>query len=97
MRQSQNIPLEIQVFRLSRDVAVVGLPGEVFVELGLAIKKASPFATTLVVELCQDSPGYIPTKKAFAEGSYETVNSRVAPGGGEMMAEAAIRLLKELG
>jgi len=97
MRGSRTIPLEVQVFRLSRDVAVVGLPGEVFVDLGLAIKRASPFSTTLVVELCQDAPGYIPTKKAFAEGSYETVNSRIAPGGGEMMAEAAIRLLKELG
>ena len=96
MRPGQTIPLEVQVFRLSRDVAVVGLPGEVFVDLGLAIKQASPFATTLVIELCQDAPGYIPTKKAFAEGSYETVNSRIAPGGGEMMAEAAIRLLNEL-
>jgi hypothetical protein len=97
MRRSRTIPLEVQVFRLSRDVAIVGLPGEVFVDLGLAIKRASPFATTLVIELCQDAPGYIPTKKAFAEGSYETVNSRIAPGGGEMMAEAAISLLRELG
>lgn len=97
MRNSRTIPLEVQVFRLSRDVAVVGLPGEVFVELGLAIKKASPFKQTLVIELCQDAPGYIPTKKAFAEGSYETVNSRVAPGGGEKMVETAIRLLNELG
>lgn len=97
MRQSRTIPLEVQVFGLSRDVAVVGLPGEVFVDLGLAMKRASPFATTLVIELCQDAPGYIPTKRAFAEGSYETVNSRVAPGGGEVMVEAALRLLKELG
>jgi sugar phosphate isomerase/epimerase len=97
MRQSRTIPLEVQAFRLGRDVAVVGLPGEVFVDLGLAIKQASPFATTLVIELCQDAPGYIPTKKAFAEGSYETVNSRIAPGGGEEMVEAAVRLLKELG
>jgi neutral ceramidase len=97
MRHSRTIPLEVQVIRLSPDVAVVGLPGEVFVDLGLAIKRASPFVTTLVIELCQDAPGYIPTKKAFAEGSYETVNSRVAPGGGEMITEAAIGLLKELG
>jgi len=95
MLASQNIPLEVQVFRLSRDVAVVGLPGEVFVDLGLAIKRASPFPVTLVIELCQDDPSYIPTKKAFSEGSYETVNSRIAPGGGEMMAEAAVRLLKQ--
>ena len=96
-RGGTTIPLEVQVFRLGRDAAVVGLPGEVFVELGLAIKRASPFPTTLVIELCQDAPGYIPTRKAFAEGSYETVNSRIQPGGGEMMAEAATKLLKELG
>lgn len=95
-RGGSALPLEVQVFRLSDEVAVVGLPGEVFVDLGLAIKQASPFATTLVIELCQDAPGYIPTKKAFAEGSYETVNSRIAPGGGEMMAEAATTLLAQL-
>jgi hypothetical protein len=69
---------------------------EVFVDLGLAIKQASPFKTTLVVELANDCPAYVPTKKAFAEGSYEIVNSRVASGGGEKLAELAISLLKEL-
>jgi sugar phosphate isomerase/epimerase len=96
-RPGATLPLEVQVVRLSNEVAVVGLPGEVFVDLGLAIKKASPFPTTLVVELCQDECGYIPTRKAFGEGSYETVNSRIAPGGGELMVDAAIGLLKELG
>ena len=97
MRGADAIPLEVQVFRLGPDVAVVGLPGEIFVELGLAIKRASPFATTLVIELCQDAPEYVPTKKAFGEGSYEVVNSRVAPGGGERLVEAAARLLAQLG
>ncbi|MCD6395655.1 MAG: neutral/alkaline non-lysosomal ceramidase N-terminal domain-containing protein [Planctomycetes bacterium] len=96
MRRGDTIPLEIQVIRLGADSAVVGLPGEVFVDIGLAIKEQSPFATTLVIELCQDAPGYIPTKKAFAEGSYETVNSRIAPGGGEMILEKAVALLKAL-
>jgi hypothetical protein len=96
LRKSDTIPLEVQAFRLSPDVAIVTLPAEVFVELGLAIKRASPFKTTLVIELANDDPAYIPTKKAFAEGSYETVNSRVVPGSGERMVEAAIRLLKEL-
>ncbi len=89
-------PVEIQVFRLSDEVAVVGLPGEVFADIGLAIKKASPFPITLVIELCHDDVAYVPTEKAFAEGSYETVNSRIAPGGGEMMAKTAIRLLKKI-
>ncbi len=88
--------LEVQAFRLGPEVALVTLPGEVFAELGLAIKQRSPFATTLVIELTNDAPGYIPTRKAFAQGSYETVNSRVQTGSGEQMVEAAVRLLSEL-
>jgi neutral ceramidase len=95
-RGTATIPLEVQAVRLSPRVAVVLLPGEVFVELGMRIKQESPFETTLVIELTNDAPGYIPTRKAFAEGSYETVNSRIQPGYGEKMADTAIRLLKEL-
>lgn len=95
-REAGTLPLEVQVFRLADELAIVGLPGEVFVDLGLAIKRGSPFARTLVVELCNDTPAYIPTKKAFAEGSYETVNSLIEAGGGETMVQMALRLLKEL-
>jgi hypothetical protein len=96
MRGGQTMALEVHAFRLSREVAIVTLPGEVFVELGLAIKRASPFETTLVVELANAAPAYIPTSKAFAEGSYETVNSRVVPGSGEELVKVASRLLNEL-
>lgn len=96
LREGETIPLDVQVYRLSRDLAIVGLPGEVFVELGLAIKEASPFSSTIVIELCNDAPGYVPTRKAFAEGSYETVNSRVESGGGETLVETAVQLLEEL-
>jgi hypothetical protein len=92
-----HLAMEVQVLRLGHELAIVALPGEVFVELGLAIKKASPFKTTIVIELSNDAPGYVPTQKAFAEGSYETVNSRIASGGGEMLVDAAARLLNELG
>ncbi len=96
LRKGPTLPIEVQVFRLSPEVAIVTMPGEVFVDLGLAIKKASPFKTTLVMELANDAPGYIPTRKAFTEGSYETVNSRIQPGGGEMMVHTAAGLLKKL-
>lgn len=92
----KSLTIEVQVFRLSDDTAIVGLPGEVFVDLGLAIKRQSPFARTYVIELCNDSPAYIPTRKAFDEGSYETVNSLAAPGGGEAMVDLAVGLLKEV-
>ena len=95
-KRGATLEAEVQAFRLARDVAVVLLPGEVFVELGLEIKRRSPFANTLVIELSNDNPAYIPTEKAFGEGSYEIVNSRIAPGGGERMVAEALRLLDGL-
>jgi hypothetical protein len=96
LRRGATLDAEVQVLRLNPDVAIVLLPGEVFADLGLAIKRESPFRHTLVIELANDNPAYIPTEKAFKEGSYETVNSRIAPGGGERLVEAAIRLLKDV-
>lgn len=90
-----NWPMEVQVFRLDSDTAIVGLPCEIFVELGLAIKAASPFKKTLVMSICNDRPSYVPTQKAFAEGSYEVTNARVKPGVGEMLVETAIKLLQQ--
>jgi hypothetical protein len=95
-RRGTTLDAEVQVFRLHPELAIVLLPGEMFAELGLAIKQASPFKHTLVIELSNDNPAYIPTEKAFKEGSYETVNSRIAPGGGERLVAEALRLLKAL-
>jgi len=89
-------PMEVQVFRLDANTALVCLPCEIFVELGLAIKQGSPFKKTIVMSICNDRPSYVPTRKAFAEGSYEVTNSRVKPGSGEMLVDAAIDLLKKL-
>jgi Neutral/alkaline non-lysosomal ceramidase, N-terminal len=90
------LPAEVETICLGDDVAIVCLPGEVFVELGLAIKEASPFRTTLIVELCNCvETAYIPTRAACAGGSYEVTNSTLQPGGGEMLVEAALRLLRE--
>jgi len=94
--QENNSSLEVQAFRLDQNTAIVSLPSEIFVELGLKIKAASPFKTTLVIELANDDLCYIPTLKAFGEGSYEVTNSCVQPGTGEKLVEAATTLLKQL-
>ncbi|MCL6505823.1 MAG: hypothetical protein K6T59_02260 [Bryobacteraceae bacterium] len=92
----QPLTAEVQVLALGDQMAWVGLPGEIFVELGVAVKKASPFPHTIVVGLANGSIGYVPTQKAFAEGGYEVISARCAPGCGELLADAAIRLLREL-
>ena len=96
LSRGSTFPAEIQVFRLDNDTAIVCLPAEIFVEFGLAIKKASPFKQTLVITICNDRPAYVPTLKAFTEGSYEVINSRLKPGSGEAMVETAIKLLNGL-
>ncbi|MBM3998375.1 MAG: hypothetical protein FJ297_02335 [Planctomycetes bacterium] len=91
-----HLPVEVQTLCLGSDLAIVGLPGEIFVELGLAIKRASPFRTTIVIELsnCVETI-YVPTRAAYAGGSYEVLNSATAPGSGEMLVEAALKLLRD--
>jgi hypothetical protein len=92
-----HLPVEVQAIGLGDEVGIVCLPGEIFVELGLAIKQASPFRTTLIIELatCKETM-YVPTRAACAGGSYEVTNSALQPGSGEMLVEAAIRLLRDM-
>ena len=90
------LPVEVHAISIGTDFAIVCLPGEVFVELGMAIKGASPFRTTMIVELSNCSETcYIPTRAAYAQGSYEVTNSTVKPGSGEMLVEAALALLRQ--
>ena len=95
-REGQPWEVEVQVIALGDDVAFVSLPGEIFVELGLAIKAASPFKHTQIIELANGSIGYIPNRSAYAEGNYEVVSARCAAGSGEKLVAAAVRMLKEL-
>jgi hypothetical protein len=88
--------VEVQAIAIGEDVAWVSLPGEVFVELGLAIKQRSPFPTTFVVELANENIGYIPDRRSYAEGNYEPESARCAAGSGEKIVEAAVRLLEDL-
>lgn len=86
---------EVQVIAIG-PVALVGVPGELFVEFGLEIQRASPFPYTFIVEQANDSIGYIPNRAAFAQGAYEPTSARVSPGGGELITAKAIALLRQL-
>lgn len=91
-----SLPVGVTVMTIGRDIAIVCLPGEVFVELGLTIKQGSPFKTTLVIELSNHVESiYIPNRAAYVGGSYEVTNSALQPGGGEILVETALGLLRE--
>jgi hypothetical protein len=93
-RNGKPVEAEVQVITLGKELAWVALPGEVFVELGQAIKQASPFRETIVVELANGSIGYVPNRKAYREGNYEVVSARIAEGSGEMLVESALAMLR---
>ena len=89
------VETELQCLALG-DLALVGIPGELFTELGRAIKDDSPFAHTFIVELANDSVGYLPHPQAFAEGAYEVESSAFASDVGDRIVGEALRLLHEL-
>jgi neutral ceramidase len=95
-REGKPLEVEVQVITLGDELAWVALPGEIFVELGLSIKKRSPFKQTMIAELSNGSIGYIPDRRAYAEGAYEPVSARCAAGSGEQLVEVALKLLKDL-
>jgi neutral ceramidase len=75
------------------NLAIVGIPGELFVELGLALKANPYYAHTFVAGYCNDLIGYIPTRAAYAEGGYEVDTARIAAGSGETIVDTALSAL----
>ncbi|MBM4081095.1 MAG: hypothetical protein FJ278_15435 [Planctomycetes bacterium] len=92
-------PTRLQALRIG-DVGLVGLPGEIFVEIGLQIKARSPFRVTMPIELANGYLGYTCTDKSLKEGSYETqiaTSSIPAAGTEALYVETATELFRSLG
>ena len=71
------LPIELQAIRIN-DAAFVAVPAEVFVEIGLRLKKTAPHRT-FIVGLANGYIGYLPTAVAHETGGYEVVSSNVSP------------------
>ena len=69
-RFSDEQEAEVQAVRLG-NCAIVGVPGELFTEWGLKIKRESPAAHTLVSELTNGWVGYLLSNGSTDEGGYE--------------------------
>ena len=91
-----SISTEIQVLRLG-NTYLVGLPGEVLVEVGLAIKKKAGIENLFIVTLANDAVGYVPHRQAYEQGGYEPESgTHLASGAGEIMIEQALALINEV-
>jgi neutral ceramidase len=85
-------PAEVQVLRIG-DTFIAGLPGELFVEYGLAIKRQAPGRAFVVGLANGELQGYIVTPEARG---YEADLGIFAPEAGSVMVEAAVGLMEKL-
>ena len=69
------VKLKVQAIRVG-DLGIVGIPCEVFTEIGLEIKRKSPLKRTFTVSLANGYNGYLPTPVQHAFGGYETWRAR---------------------
>ena len=70
-RHEGTITIIIQAIRIG-DLAICGIHFETFVEIGLDLKKRSPFPQTMVIGLANGRHGYLPTPEQHRLGGYET-------------------------
>lgn len=88
----------IQVLRIG-DLALAGIPGELFVEYGLEIKKRSCAPLTNIVTLANDNIGYLFTDTAFQLAGYQTwpilFEAYPAPSAGRILVEESLMLIAD--
>ncbi len=93
------VPVILQALRIG-NLGIAAVPCEVFVEIGLEIKKKSPFATTFTTSLANGYNGYLPTPEHHRMGGYETWRARssyLETDASPRIVEQLLGLLQELG
>jgi hypothetical protein len=88
------MPAQVQALRLG-DACLGGLPGEVFAEYALDIKKRAARRTFVACLVNGELQGYIVTPEAAAAGGYEAANSLFLPESGRRLADALLGLIAE--
>jgi len=91
-----HLSTEIQVLRLG-DIYLLGLPGEILVEVGLEIKKRAGIEKLIIASLSNDVIGYVCHVQAYEEGGYEsTAGTNLAKGAGERIIKHALKLIDQI-
>lgn len=90
----REISTEVQVLRLG-PLLVVGVPGELFNELGAQVGR-SRGCLTVVAGYANDYVGYLVPREAYEQLSYESAVTVVGRGGAEAITEVAEKLIAQV-
>lgn len=77
-------------------VVLLGIPGEPFAGIGLALKKSEEWDLVLPASNVNGAEGYFPMQEAYDEGGYEARSSYFKPGVAEQMIAQCRELLADL-
>ncbi len=69
---AQKVRLPVRVLRIGQEMAVWAAPVELFCEIAMEVRRRSGVKNTFYFGYANGWLGYLPTKKAFPEGGYET-------------------------
>ena len=78
------------------DVAIIGCNIEPFCEIGLAIKKRSPFPMTFMCGYTNGRMAYMPTRLEWAKGGYEVENSPFGEAAAETLIDEIVAKLNRI-
>jgi len=78
------------------NIVLAGVSGEVFNEIGVELKKQSPYTNTFMITHCNGSSGYLITDKAYEEGGYEARSTRAKSGAEKALIDNLLDLINEL-
>ena len=78
------------------DVAIVGCNIEPFCEIGMEVKKASPFPVTFMCGYTNGRMAYMPTAEEWPKGGYEVDNSPFGQGAAKVLVEEIGKTLLEI-
>ena len=94
--EPETVPVNITVARIGNEVAFVGFNIEMLTEIGMEIKKGSPFKHTFIITHCNGSSGYLAPAELYKEGGYEISATRFEIGSSDMVVKKALRMLYDL-
>jgi neutral ceramidase len=88
--------LDLHGIAIGDDIVLIAMPGEPFVEIGLAVKRGSPFKHTLFSGYSNVGWSYIPTASDYPLGGYEVEVTPYDPAAADVIVQESLTLLTDL-